>query len=63
MDEAPRKRRTAYRSGRLELIGYKSDIPGKDKKTKRKVSDEGKRKGRSPIARTPFRGSFRWKKG
>jgi len=63
LDEAPRKRRTAYRSGRLELIGYDPKIPGRKNKTARKVSPEGKRKGRSPISKTPFKGSFRWKKG
>ena len=63
LDEAPRKRRTAYRSGRLELIGYKVDVPGKEKRTSRKVSREGKRKGRSPLNHTPFKGNFRWKKG
>lgn len=60
LDEAPRKRRTAYRSGRLELIGYKG--LRRLKKSKRKVSSEGKRKLRSPITGTPFKGNFRWKK-
>ena len=61
--ESPRKRRTAYRSGRLEVIGYKPEIPGKKKRTKRSVSDEGRRKRRSPLSGTPFKGKFRWKKG
>jgi hypothetical protein len=60
LNEAPRKRRTAYRSGRLELIGYKKP---RFRKPKRKVSPEGKRKLRSPITGTPMKGKFRWKKG
>lgn len=60
LDEAPRRRRTAYSSGRRELIGYKT---AKLAPPKRKVSAEGKRKRRSPLTGTPFKGKFRWKKG
>ena len=62
LEEAPRQRRTAYRSGRRELIGYHPDIPGRETKTKRRVSKGGKRKA-GILTRTPFQGKFRWKKG
>ena len=54
------RRRTHYRSGRLELIGF-NPRPDKERKTGRKVSREGKRK-RTSISGTPFKHKF-WKKG
>jgi hypothetical protein len=57
MAEAWRRRRTAYRSGRLELIGHEKHRIG----TKRKV----KKKGvvGSALNYTPFKSNFRWKRG
>lgn len=55
--EAARKRRTAYRSGRLELTVFEP------KETDRKVSKKAKRKeARDPLARTPLKWKD-WKKG
>ena len=47
-----RKRRTAYRSGRLELIGFKSARLLKKRKVKKKPKI---------LDRTPMRGKFRWR--
>jgi len=54
--EAWRKRRTAYRSGRLELIGYERSRLGKRRKIK-KSGETG-----SALNYTPFKSNFRWKR-
>jgi hypothetical protein len=59
VSEAERARRTAYRSGRLELVGYQKD-PMFTRKT-RKVLDKTNKN--SQIFGTPFKGKFRWKQG
>lgn len=51
-----------YRSERRRQIGIESYLMLRDKKTKRKVSPEGKRKLKHPLAFTPLRGNFRWRK-
>lgn len=49
-----RKRRSAYSSGRKEIIGYEKPDVGKKKE---------KRDNRAgQIGRTPMRGSFRWRR-
>jgi hypothetical protein len=55
MNEAWRNRRTAYSSGRKEVIGYEGNT---EKRKTRKV----KKKTRSKLAFTPMRGKFRWLK-
>lgn len=55
----------AYRSGRLDAIGFesgKTSLRPDGKKTDREVSPEAKRKeARDPIARTPLKHK-RWKR-
>jgi hypothetical protein len=53
--EAPRLRKTAYRSGRLELLGFKKNPFKKKRKVKHMVFQP-------TTFRTPFKGVFRWKK-
>jgi len=57
--EAPRKRRTAYRSGRRELLGVETrrNIIGFEKPGERKIAPKRKRpkKSRSVIDRTALR--------
>ena len=65
LTEAPRRRKTAYRSGRREVIGiegYLNARRGGENKTDRKVSLAGKRKLNHPLAFTAFRSKLRWKK-
>lgn len=54
--EAWRKRRTAYRSGRLELIGHERPTLRKKRKVK-KSGEIG-----SALKYTPFKSNFRWKR-
>jgi hypothetical protein len=54
--EAWRKRRTAYRSGRLELIGHEPS-PFKRKRKVKKSGENG-----SALKYTPFKSNFRWKR-
>lgn len=61
--EAPRKRRTAYSSGRREAVGLNAValVYGRKNKTGRKVSaDAAASKG--SLSGTPFKSNFRWKK-
>lgn len=65
LNEGGRKRRTAYTSGRLELVGFESgkkSLRVDGKKTSRKVSKEAARKMENdPISRTD--GKFKsWKR-
>jgi len=57
--EAWRHRRTAYRSGRLELVGFEKDV--KNPPNKRKKRKVRKKRFPSEIWATPFKGKFRWK--
>lgn len=54
--EAWRHRRTAYRSGRLELIGHDRPRMGKRRKVKKKGVVG------SALSYTPFKSNFRWKR-
>lgn len=54
--EAWRKRRTAYRSGRLELIGHERPQLRRKRKVK-KTGEIG-----SALKYTPFKSNFRWKR-
>jgi len=54
--EAWRKRRTAYRSGRLELVGHEPS-PFKKKRKVKKSGEIG-----SALKYTPFKSNFRWKR-
>jgi hypothetical protein len=59
LEEAPRGRRSQYRSERRRQIGIEAYL---NKKTDRKLTPEGKRKLKHPLAFTPLRGKFRWRK-
>lgn len=52
-----KKRRTAYRSGRRELIGFELPTSGVKKPNRRSPRDKSGRL----IARTPFASKTRWR--